>query len=163
VESRLRSISVPRSGLRALFADKVLGCALISAFALAADAAAQCREKPTVQMDERTAESHLLEKKDPELPAAASGLVRLRRIVLLVTVDREGTICDVRPLTGPKELRRAAVTVVKKHWKYRPFLVDWKPVVVRFPVSVTFVVPKSGPEMKAKAPETSAPEGQQAA
>jgi hypothetical protein len=111
--------------------------------------ASGCSETPTVLMDERTAETHLLAKKDPGLPAHVPALARVRKVVLLVTVDRQGVICEVRPVAGPRELRRAAVKTVKKHWRYRPFLVDWKPVVTRFPVSVEFVLADPEPRLTA--------------
>ena len=101
-------------------------------------------------MDERTAETHLLAKRDPVLPAPVPALARRRKVVLLVTVDRQGVICDVRPMAGPKALRSAAVKTVKQHWSYRPFLVDWKPVVARFPVSVEFVLAEPEPRLTAR-------------
>jgi len=110
---------------------------------------AACRERPTVLLDERTAETHLLAKKDPALPANAPALARVRKVVLLVTVDREGVICEVKPVAGPQGLRKSAVATVKKHWRYRPFLIDWKPVVAQFPVAVKFVLPKAEPHMTA--------------
>jgi hypothetical protein len=111
--------------------------------------ASGCAEAPSVLMDERTAETHLLAKKDPLLPTRVPALARVRKVVLLVTVDRQGVICDARPTAGPKALRSAAVITVKKHWRYRPFLVDWKPVVARFPVSVEFVLAKPEPRLTA--------------
>jgi hypothetical protein len=111
--------------------------------------AAGCSETPTVLMDERTAETHLLSKKDPVLPAQVPKLALLRKVNLLVTVDREGTICEVRAVAGPKELRGVAIRTVRKHWRYRPFLVDWKRVVARFPVSVRFVLPQAEPRLTA--------------
>jgi len=119
--------------------------------------ASGCPETPSVLMDERTAETHLLSKQDPVLPAPVPALAHVRKVVLLVTVDRQGIICDVRPVAGPKALRRVAVNTVKKHWRYRPFLVDWKPVVARFPVSVKFVLPKSEPRLTARWGEVSWP------
>jgi hypothetical protein len=112
--------------------------------------AAGCSETPTVLMDERTAETHLLSKKDPVLPAQVPKLALLRKVNLLVTVDREGTICEVRAVAGPKELRGVAIRTVRKHWRYRPFLVDWKRVVARFPVSVRFVLPQAEPRLTAR-------------
>ncbi len=111
--------------------------------------AGQCGETPAVEMNERTANSHLLAKKDPELPAGSDRLIHVRVVVVLVTVDREGAICDARAVRGPEALREAAVEAVNKHWKFRPFLVNWKPVVARFPVSVTFAKPKAEPTRKA--------------
>ena len=121
--------------------------------------ASGCSETPSVLMDERTAETHLLSKRDPVLPAQVPGLARVRKVVLLVTVDRQGLICDVKPVAGPKALRRVAVNTVKKHWRYRPFLVDWKPVVARFPVSVRFVLPQEEPRLTARRGVASWPPG----
>jgi hypothetical protein len=99
--------------------------------------AAQCRESPTVLMNERTAETHLL--------------ADVKKVTLLVTVDRKGTICDARPVAGLQELRSQAVRAVKRHWRYRPFLIDWKPVVTRFPVTVRVVSRKPEPALTALA------------
>ncbi|HUU13628.1 MAG TPA: energy transducer TonB [Terriglobia bacterium] len=122
--------------------------------------AAQCSEEPTVLMDERTAESHLLSKKDLVLPADVPELARVRAVVLLVTVDREGTICAVKPVLGPKELQEAAVKTVKEHWRYRRFLLDWKPVVAQFPVTVRFMLPKNEPRLTAVQRARTRPSGQ---
>jgi hypothetical protein len=111
--------------------------------------AGECREKPAVQMDERAAESHLVARKNPELPSSRSKLLRSDRVVVLVTVDRDGAICHARAVTGPKDLRALAVSAVRKHWRFRPFLVDWKPVVAQFPVSVRFVRLRTEPKLRA--------------
>lgn len=111
--------------------------------------AARCSEEPTILMDERTAESHLLSKKDLVLPPDVPELARVRTVVLLVTVDREGTICEVKPVLGRKELQEVAVKTVKEHWRYRRFLLDWKPVVAQFPVTVRFALPRVEPRLTA--------------
>ena len=111
--------------------------------------AGECREGPAVQMDERAAESHLVARKNPELPPSRSKLLRTERVVVLVTVDRGGAICDVKAVQGPKDLHQPAVNAVRKHWKFRPFLVDWKPVVAQFPVSVIFIRLRTEPELRA--------------
>jgi hypothetical protein len=123
----------------------VVGWAVVLALAplLQPWARAVCEEKPTVWMDERTAASHLLSKRDLEVPAAFP-LARVNEVKLLVTVDRDGAICDVRAMAGPKELRPAAVQIVWNHWRYRRFLVDWKPTVVQFPVTVRTAPVRSG-------------------
>jgi len=103
---------------------------------------ATCPEGPVVWMDEKTAASHVLAKRDVELPASMTRFAEVQRVVVLVTVDRRGKICNLRPVAGPAELRKMAVKMVKKHWRYRPFLVDWKPVVAQFPVTVRFLPPR---------------------
>lgn len=122
---------------------------LICAIGMPESGTAQCSEEPTILMDERTAESHLLSKKDLVLPADVPELAKVRTVILLVTVDREGAICEVKPVLGPKELQETAVKTVKQHWRYRRFLLDWKPVVAQFPVTVKFALPKAEPRLTA--------------
>jgi hypothetical protein len=111
---------------------------------------AQCGEAPAVQMDERTAASHLLAKKDLVLPERMPEQFRIAKVILIVTVDREGTICDVKARSGPRDLRQTAVQTVKDHWRYRRFLVNWKPVVAQFPVTVKFLLPREQPRQTAQ-------------
>jgi hypothetical protein len=118
---------------------------LILVCAAARPCAAACSERPSVMMSESTAETHLLARKYPELPAHVGPLVRVQEVTVLVTVDRKGAICEVTALKGPGELRQAAVRTVKGRWRYRPFRVNWQPVVAQFPVTVRFVLPKGEP------------------
>ena len=136
---------------RAMIPGKKYASAVVLIFALGVprSSAAQCSEEPTILMDERTAESHLLAKKDLGLPPELPNQVQVRTVVLLVTVDREGTICAVRPVLGPKELQETAAKTVKEHWRYRQFLLDWKPVVAQFPVTVKFALPRDEPRLTA--------------
>jgi len=141
---------------------KTCASAFVLLFALGVprSSAAECSEEPTVLMDERTAESHLLSKKDLVLPADVPELAKLRTVVLLVTVDREGAVCEVKPVLGPKELQEAAAKTVKEHWRYRRFLLDWKPVVAQFPVTVRFMLPKNEPRLTAVQRARTRPSGQ---
>lgn len=111
--------------------------------------ARECREKVEVQMDERAAESHIVASKNPELPPSHSKLLRSEKVVVLVIVDRKGTVCNARAIKGPEELRELATDAVRKHWKFRPFLVNWKPVVAQFPVTIRFVRLRGEPEVRA--------------
>jgi Gram-negative bacterial TonB protein C-terminal len=101
---------------------------------------AQCKEKPTVWMNELTAASHLLSSRQLVFPAVLPVLAHVRSVVVRVTVDRAGAVCEARAETGPIELRAAAEKIVQASWRYRPFLLDWKPVVVQMPVTVNFVI-----------------------
>lgn len=109
---------------------------------------AQCNERPVVWMNEGTAASHLLSNLKFVFPTGVPALARIRGVVVVVTVNRKGYICKARGAAGPKELQRSAETIVKKAWRYRPFLLDGKPVVVQFPVTVNFVVSADKREVK---------------
>jgi hypothetical protein len=117
----------------------LLWCAGMALIAVPRQGNAQCPEEPTVLMDEQTASSHLMARRDAVLPEALRERDRVWDVVLLVTVDRQGRICAARPVAGRVSLREAAEKVVKSHWRFRPFVVNWKPVVVQFPVTVRFM------------------------
>jgi hypothetical protein len=101
---------------------------------------AECTEKPTVWMNERTAASHLLSSRKIVFPAVVPVLAHIRSVVVIVTINRTGGVCEARAEAGPTELRAAAEKIARTSWRYRPFLLDWKPVVVQIPVTVNFVI-----------------------
>jgi hypothetical protein len=110
----------------------------------------QCREEPRIQLNERAALSHLVAKRDAVLPERWPRRARLPKVVVRVRVDRQGKICSVRAVAGPPELRPHAVRTVQRHWRFRPFRVDWKPTAAEFSVSVKFVPPRREPRLVAR-------------
>lgn len=79
----------------------------------------------------------LARRVDPVYPDKAremglEGAVRLR-----VAIARDGTIEDVKALSGDPILAEAATDAVKQ-WRYRPILLDGKPVPVLTVLTVTF-------------------------
>ena len=126
----------------------VMGALVILTFALSRAGMAQCTERPVVWMNEGTAASHLLSNLKFVFPAGVPALARIQSVVVVVTVNRKGHICKANAAAGPKEFRRSAETIVKKACRYRPFLLDSKPVVVQFPVRVNFVVSADKREVK---------------
>ena len=123
-------------------AGVALAGSLILFFGFSEFALAACPEKPTVWMDEQTAATHLRAQRFLELPESMAWNRSVQEVALVVTVDRGGNICGAEPTSGPPALRKKAVQAIRKHWRYRPFLVDWKPVVAQFPVTVRFFPPK---------------------
>ena len=79
----------------------------------------------------------LIRRVDPEYPERArqkgiEGDVRLR-----VAIARDGSIEDVKALSGDPLLAEAATAAVKQ-WKYRPILLDGKPVPALTVLTITF-------------------------
>jgi hypothetical protein len=129
----------------------ILGVLLFLLSATPQAGLARCTEKPTVWMNERTAASHLRSSRKFVFPAVVPVLVRVRSVVVMVTVNRAGGVCEAKAKTGPAELQAAAERIVRTSWRYRPFLLDWKPVVVQMPVTVNFVI--SADRKDARIPE----------
>lgn len=127
---------------------RVAGALLILALAVSEAYAAQCTEKPTVWLTEEMAASHLLASRKFVFPAVVPALGHIRSVVVMVTVSRKGKICKAKAKTGPPDLRDAAERVVKTSWRYRPFLLDGKPVVAQFPVTVNFLLSADKKDVK---------------
>jgi periplasmic protein TonB len=60
------------------------------------------------------------------------GSVRLR-----VAIARDGSIEDVKALSGDPLLAEAAIAAVKQ-WRYRPIILDGKPVPALTVITITF-------------------------
>jgi peptidyl-prolyl cis-trans isomerase A (cyclophilin A) len=105
----------------------ILGLSLL----LAATAAAQPRWVQSVE---------LVDAPKPAYPAAARP-AHLRGVVrLVVTIAKDGSVKDVKVVSGHPLLVPAAVEAVRK-WKYRPVLVDGKPADVFTDAEVAFEEP----------------------
>jgi Gram-negative bacterial TonB protein C-terminal/PilZ domain len=77
----------------------------------------------------------VIHKVDPILPANAHGLGDV--VVLDAVIAANGTVADVRPLSGPQVLTAAAIDAVK-WWRFQPFRVNGKPVRVETTVAIDF-------------------------
>jgi TonB family protein len=74
---------------------------------------------------------------DPDYPAAARPANLRGVIVLDVVVGRDGSVVNVKALNGPEILGQAAVDALR-WWRFEPYRVDGKPVVVETTVAVEF-------------------------
>jgi protein TonB len=74
---------------------------------------------------------------DPDYPAAAHPANLRGVIVLDVVVGRDGSVVNVKALNGPEILGQAAVDALR-WWRFEPYRVDGKPVVVETTVAVEF-------------------------
>jgi hypothetical protein len=136
---------------------------LLAVLAVPGKGMAKCTEQPIVWMNESTAASHLLASRKFVFPAVVPILAQIRSVTVIVTVGRTGEVCGARAEADGGEFRDAAENIVKNSWRFRPFLLDRKPVVVQFPVIVNFVL--SIDRQDVRTPEMAraiaAPEGSQ--
>lgn len=90
-----------------------------------------------VRVDPGTQQRKLIHSVRPKYPdvarhAGIEGTVRLRAII-----DKDGTVQDVKVISGPAVLAQAATEAVRQ-WQYAPTLMDGKPVNVVTTVTVEF-------------------------
>lgn len=83
--------------------------------------------------------SRLIKKVEPVYPDIAKRKRIQGLVILVVTVDEEGNVADIRVTRGQPELTGAAVEAVKQ-WKYSPTVLEGKPIPVTATVTVNFVL-----------------------
>lgn len=140
--SRLRKLDFGRklllvaAGLAAVAAPVVMG--LVSA--TPGRAAAQATAEP-VQVAPGVESGLIVKKVPPEYPEAAKK-ARIQGVVLLeATIGKEGDVEHLDVVSGDSALAASAVEAVKQ-WKYKPYLLNGEPVVVKTKVTVNFTLRK---------------------
>jgi TonB family protein len=94
-------------------------------------------QQPQAHVPADVMEKLLTHRVDPDYPAAARS-ARLQGVIVLdVVVGRDGSVIDVRALNGPEVLARAAMEALR-WWRFEPYRVDGKAVVVETTVAVEF-------------------------
>jgi protein TonB len=79
----------------------------------------------------------LIRKVIPQYPEIAKVTRTEGAVVLAATIDRDGTIANLRVVSGPAMLQQAALDAVSQ-WRYRPYLLNGEPVAVETTVNVVF-------------------------
>ena len=93
-------------------------------------------------VSQKVSGGQLVHRVEPVYPAQAL-LSRLEgRVILAAMVMEDGTLSDVKIVEGSPDLAPAAVDAVK-HWRYKPFELDGKPVRNEIGISVEFKLPES--------------------
>jgi protein TonB len=82
-------------------------------------------------------EGMLIRKVIPTYPAIGRAVRAQGTVQLQATISREGTIENLRAVSGPPILQQAAVDAVKQ-WRYRPYLLNGDPVEVETTINVDF-------------------------
>jgi TonB family protein len=77
----------------------------------------------------------------PRYPAIAKAAQVQGTVVLHATISAQGTIDDLRVISGPPMLQQAAMDAVRT-WTYRPYLLSGQPVRVETLVNVVFSLPQ---------------------
>lgn len=84
----------------------------------------------------------LLQKVLPVYPAQARREGVQGQVVLKAVIAKDGTIASLSPLQGPQQLTAAAIDAVR-HWRFRPYQLNGKPVEVETNIRLNFQLPKN--------------------
>lgn len=81
----------------------------------------------------------LLNEVQPVYPALARTARQQGVVILEATIGTDGTIQNLRVITGPPLLQQAAVDAVSQ-WRYRPYMLNGQAVPVTTTVTVNFTL-----------------------
>jgi protein TonB len=81
--------------------------------------------------------STLVKKTMPEYPQIARNMHVSGVVTVAITITPQGTVAEAHAVSGPVLLRPSAVEAVKS-WRFKPYLVNNRPVAVQSNVNVDF-------------------------
>jgi TonB family protein len=93
--------------------------------------------QPQARVPAEIMEKLITHRVDPEYPAAARRAHLQGIIALDVVVGRDGSVVVIHALNGPDVLAKAAIAALR-WWRFAPYRVEGKPVVVETTVAVEF-------------------------
>jgi TonB family protein len=94
-------------------------------------------QQPPVEVPAEVMEKLLTHKIEPIYPEAAREAKVQGIVVMEVVVATDGTVSDVRAVSGPDELTPAALDAVK-WWRFEPYLINGQPVQVKTRLAIDF-------------------------
>ena len=93
-----------------------------------------------VQVSQGVTESVLIHKVQPVYPIEARNLRVQGSVVLNATIGEDGSTRDLKIVSGPQVLAQAATDAVRQ-WRYRPSLLNGKPIVTQKEITIIFKAP----------------------
>jgi periplasmic protein TonB len=93
--------------------------------------------KSPLRVSSTLAAGLLIRKVIPQYPELAKVTRTEGAVVLSAIIGRDGTIANLRVVSGPAMLHQAALDAVSQ-WRYRPYLLNGEPVAVETTVNVVF-------------------------
>ena len=100
------------------------------------------RSLPTLdaKVSEGVTEGRLVHRAEPLYPMQARAQRIAGNVALEVTIAEDGTIRDIKPISGSPVLAAAATTALHS-WRYTPFLLNGKPVAIQKQITFVFKLP----------------------
>jgi protein TonB len=95
--------------------------------------------KPTgpTRVSSGTMAGSLISRPDPVYPPIAKAAHVQGAVVLHAMISKQGTIEDLKVISGPPMLTASAIDAVKR-WRYKPYLLNGDPTEVDTTITVNF-------------------------
>jgi TonB family protein len=94
-----------------------------------------------VDLTPAAAEGSLLHRVEPQYPEEAQQQGIQGAVVLEVHIGADGAVQDVQAISGPAELAQASIDAVKQ-WRFKPHLVDGRPMPMQTRITLNFRLPQ---------------------
>jgi TonB family protein len=105
-----------------------------------ASSTAQIAPAQSIWLDPEQAEARLLRRTEPQYPPAAVAAHRAGDVILEVQVADDGSVSNIRTLSGDPLLATAATEAVR-NWRYQPYRQHDQPAQFQTDVTLTFALP----------------------
>lgn len=92
-----------------------------------------------ITLSQETLNRRCIKQVPPVYPASAKASHTQGKVLMRVTVGKNGQVESAQALEGPAELQRAALEAIRK-WEFQPFLVLGEPVEIDGTIQITFTL-----------------------
>jgi protein TonB len=82
----------------------------------------------------------LINRVQPKYPSNALAMRIQGAVQIEATINKEGKITNLKPISGDPVLARAAMDAVRQ-WRYKPYFLDGEPVEIQTQIAVNFKLP----------------------
>jgi periplasmic protein TonB len=83
----------------------------------------------------------LIKRVQPIYPQQAAQMHTQGKVALQATIAKDGSVRNVKVVSGPAILARAATDAVRQ-WKYKPYMLNGEPIEVQTDININFVPPQ---------------------
>ncbi len=91
----------------------------------------------TVRISQGVSQGLLIKRVQPKYPPAALAVRAQGAVQIEATINKEGTVTNLKVLSGDAVLSRAALDAVHQ-WRYKPYYLDGEPVEIQTQITVNF-------------------------
>jgi TonB family protein len=91
----------------------------------------------TLRVSQGVSQGLLIKRVQPQYPQAALAIHTQGSVLIEATIDKQGTVNNVKVLSGESILAHAAVEAVRQ-WRYKPYYLDGSPVEIQTQITINF-------------------------
>jgi len=91
----------------------------------------------TVKVSQGVSQGLLIKRVQPKYPPSALAVHTEGAVQIEATINKEGSVTNVKVLSGNAVLAHAAVEAVRQ-WRYKPYYLDGQPVEIETQITVNF-------------------------